>query len=162
VQHGAGERSDCIWIAHGPTEADEPVTDSPFSRSEAIRLIRSALVNEIASGHRVFVGFDFATTTMMRKPSCLISRTSPEVARIYENRSQKGRVCPVSDAPRLWKRAGEARIGALCRGNLFYLQVTVGGVDFNSTTHIACRCGVRALCLCDAAENGLGQAGVAE
>ena len=36
-----GRRSDCIWIAHGPTEADEPVTDSPFSRTEAIRLIRS-------------------------------------------------------------------------------------------------------------------------
>ena len=55
-----GRRSDCIWIAHGPTEADEPVTDSPFSRTEAIRLIRSVLLKEIASGHRVFVGFDFA------------------------------------------------------------------------------------------------------
>jgi hypothetical protein len=55
-----GRRSDCIWIAHGPTEAAEPVTDSPFSRTEAIRLIRSALLKEIASGHRVFLGFDFA------------------------------------------------------------------------------------------------------
>jgi precorrin-8X/cobalt-precorrin-8 methylmutase len=55
-----GRRSDCIWIAHGPTEANEPVTDSPFSRTEAIRLIRSVLLKEIASGHRVFVGFDFA------------------------------------------------------------------------------------------------------
>jgi len=53
-------RSDCIWIAHGPTEADEPVTDSPFSRTEGIRLIRSVLLKEIASGHRIFVGFDFA------------------------------------------------------------------------------------------------------
>jgi precorrin-8X/cobalt-precorrin-8 methylmutase len=55
-----GRHSDCIWIAHGATEADEPVTDSPFSRTEAIRLIRSVLLKEIASGLRVFVGFDFA------------------------------------------------------------------------------------------------------
>jgi hypothetical protein len=55
-----GRRSDCIWIAHGPTEADEPVTHSPFSRTEAIRLIRSVLLDEIASGHRIFLGFDFA------------------------------------------------------------------------------------------------------
>jgi precorrin-8X/cobalt-precorrin-8 methylmutase len=55
-----GRRSDCIWIAHGPTEADEPVTDSPFSRTEAICLIRSVLLKEIAFGHRVFVGFDSA------------------------------------------------------------------------------------------------------
>ena len=30
-----GRRSDCIGIAHGPTEADGPLTDSPFSRTEA-------------------------------------------------------------------------------------------------------------------------------
>src|SRR5207302_5660979 len=55
-----GRRSGCIWIARGPTDADEPVSDSPFSRTEAIRLIRSVLLKEIASSVRVFVGFDFA------------------------------------------------------------------------------------------------------
>jgi hypothetical protein len=55
-----GRRSDCIWIAHGPTEADEPGTDSPFSRTEVIRLIRSMLLKETAAGNRVLVGFDFA------------------------------------------------------------------------------------------------------
>jgi hypothetical protein len=39
-----GRRSDCIWIAHGRTEADEPVTDSPFSRTEAIQLSAKAAV----------------------------------------------------------------------------------------------------------------------
>jgi hypothetical protein len=60
-----GRRSDCIWIAHGRTEADEPVTDSPFSRTEAIRLIRSILLKEIASGHRVYGShFDTISTSL--------------------------------------------------------------------------------------------------
>ena len=41
-----GGRPDTIWIAYGRTGADEPLTDSPFSRTEAVRLIHSLLVNE--------------------------------------------------------------------------------------------------------------------
>jgi precorrin-8X/cobalt-precorrin-8 methylmutase len=55
-----GGRSDTIWIAHGPTIADAPLTDSPFSRTEAIHLIHSLLVNEIESKRRVLLCFDFA------------------------------------------------------------------------------------------------------
>jgi len=55
-----GGRSDTIWIAHGPTIADAPLTDSPFSRTEAIHLIHSLLVNEIESERRVLLCFDFA------------------------------------------------------------------------------------------------------
>lgn len=55
-----GGRSDTIWIAYGATIADAPLTDSPFSRTEAVRLIRSLLVNEIESNLRVLVCFDFA------------------------------------------------------------------------------------------------------
>jgi precorrin-8X/cobalt-precorrin-8 methylmutase len=55
-----GRRSDSIWVAHGSTTEDAPLTDSPFSRTEAIRLIRSLLVKEIAARKRVLVGFDFA------------------------------------------------------------------------------------------------------
>jgi precorrin-8X/cobalt-precorrin-8 methylmutase len=55
-----GGRSDTIWIAHGPILADVPLTDSPFSRTEAVRLIHSLLLNEIESKRRVLVCFDFA------------------------------------------------------------------------------------------------------
>jgi hypothetical protein len=55
-----GGRSDTIWIAHGPINADVPVTNSPFSRSEAVQLIHSLLVNQIESKRRVLVSFDFA------------------------------------------------------------------------------------------------------
>ena len=55
-----GGRSDTIWIAHGRIDADAPLTDSPISRTEAVRLIHSLLVNEIASNLRVLVCFDFA------------------------------------------------------------------------------------------------------
>jgi hypothetical protein len=55
-----GGRSDTIWIAHGPILADVPLTDSRFSRTEAIRLIHSLLLNEIESSRRVLVCFDFA------------------------------------------------------------------------------------------------------
>jgi hypothetical protein len=55
-----GGRSDTIWIAHGPTIADAPLTDSPFSRTEAIHLIHSLLVNEIESKRSVLLCFDFA------------------------------------------------------------------------------------------------------
>jgi hypothetical protein len=55
-----GGRPDTIWIAHGPITADAPLTDSPFSRTEAVRLIHSLLVDEIQSKRRVLVSFDFA------------------------------------------------------------------------------------------------------
>jgi hypothetical protein len=55
-----GGRSDSIWIAHGPITADGPLTDSPYSRTEAIRLIHSLLVNQIRSKRRVLLCFDFA------------------------------------------------------------------------------------------------------
>jgi precorrin-8X/cobalt-precorrin-8 methylmutase len=55
-----GQRSDTIWVAHGSATEDAPLTDSPFSRTEAIRLIRSLLLKEIAARKRVLVGFDFA------------------------------------------------------------------------------------------------------
>src|SRR5437879_13403471 len=55
-----GGRSDTIWIAHGPTIADAPLADSPFSRTEAVRLIHSLLLREIESKRRVLVCFDFA------------------------------------------------------------------------------------------------------
>jgi hypothetical protein len=55
-----GGRLDAIWIAHGSRIADAPLTDSPFSRTEAVRLIHSLLVNEIKSKRRVLVSFDFA------------------------------------------------------------------------------------------------------
>jgi hypothetical protein len=55
-----GGHSDTIWIAHGPRIADEPLTGSPFSRTEAVRLIHSLLVDEVESKRRVLVSFDFA------------------------------------------------------------------------------------------------------
>jgi hypothetical protein len=53
-------RQDAIWIAHGHTEDDSPLTESPPSRTEAIELIHSLLQEWVASGSRVLVGFDFA------------------------------------------------------------------------------------------------------
>ena len=55
-----GGRSDTIWIAHGSTTDDAPITDSPFSRTEAIQLIKSLLLREIGANRRVLVCFDFA------------------------------------------------------------------------------------------------------
>jgi hypothetical protein len=55
-----GGRSDTIWIAHGPINAESPVTNSPFSRTEAVRLIHSLLVSENETKRRVLVSFDFA------------------------------------------------------------------------------------------------------
>lgn len=55
-----GGRSDSIWIAHGPISADGPLTDSPYSRTEAIRLIHSLLTSQIRSRRRVLLCFDFA------------------------------------------------------------------------------------------------------
>jgi hypothetical protein len=55
-----GGRPDTIWIAYGRTGADDPLTDSPFSRTEAVRLIHSLLVNEIESRRRVLLCVDFA------------------------------------------------------------------------------------------------------
>jgi hypothetical protein len=53
-------RPDTIWVAHGPISADTPLTDSPFSRTEAVRLIHSLLVSEIELNRHVLVCFDFA------------------------------------------------------------------------------------------------------
>ena len=55
-----GGRADTIWVAHGPTIEDAPLTDSPHSRTEAVRLIHALLVREIESKRRVLVCFDFA------------------------------------------------------------------------------------------------------
>jgi hypothetical protein len=55
-----GARADTIWIAHGPITADTPLTDSPFSRTEAIRSIHSLLLKETGSRRRVLLCFDFA------------------------------------------------------------------------------------------------------
>jgi len=53
-------RPDCIWIAQGPTTADDPVTDSFFSRTEAIQAIRALLAKEVKAKRRVLICFDFA------------------------------------------------------------------------------------------------------
>jgi hypothetical protein len=55
-----GGCSDTIWIAHGPRNADGPLTRSPHSRTEAIELIHSLLEKEIRSKRRILVCFDFA------------------------------------------------------------------------------------------------------
>jgi hypothetical protein len=56
----SGGRSDAIWIAHGARTADTPVTLSPHSRTDAIRLIEPILQNVISSNQRVLLCFDFA------------------------------------------------------------------------------------------------------
>jgi precorrin-8X/cobalt-precorrin-8 methylmutase len=70
-----GGRSDAIWIAHGPITADAPVTDSPFSRTEAIRLIHSLLVTEVGSKRRVLTCFDFAYGYPVDFPAALQAAT---------------------------------------------------------------------------------------
>ena len=55
-----GGRPDAIWVAHAPITTDAPLTESPRSRTEAIRLIHSLLVKEIESKRRVLLCFDFA------------------------------------------------------------------------------------------------------
>ena len=55
-----GGRSDAIWIAHGPRTAATPLTHSPHSRTEAIRLIEPILEKAISSNKRVLLCFDFA------------------------------------------------------------------------------------------------------
>jgi len=70
-----GRRADTIWIAHGPITADNPITDSPFSRTEAILLIHSLLVREIGSRHRVLLCFDFAYGYPVDFPAALQAAT---------------------------------------------------------------------------------------
>ena len=53
-------RRDAIWIAYGGIEDDSPQTESPPSRSEAVQLIRSLLLERITVRSRVLVCFDFA------------------------------------------------------------------------------------------------------
>ncbi len=55
-----GDRSDAIWIAHGPVTADTPLTHSPYSRTEAIHLIEPILEKAISSSQHVLLCFDFA------------------------------------------------------------------------------------------------------
>ena len=59
---GASRRGgrDTIWIAHGPRTADVPLTCNPCSRTEAVHLIRSLLLEEVSSKRRVLLCFDFA------------------------------------------------------------------------------------------------------
>jgi hypothetical protein len=53
-------RRDPIWIAYGGIEDVSPQTESPPSRSEAVQLIRSLLLERITVRSRVLVCFDFA------------------------------------------------------------------------------------------------------
>lgn len=55
-----GMRPDTIWIAHGSINAEDPVTDSPFSRTEAIELIHRLLEEQLNTSLRTLVCFDFA------------------------------------------------------------------------------------------------------
>jgi hypothetical protein len=55
-----GMRADSIWIASGSIEDESPKTLSPFSRSEAIRLVRELLHAQLRDGHRALLCFDFA------------------------------------------------------------------------------------------------------
>src|SRR5436189_1139509 len=59
---GASRRGgrDTIWIAHGPRIADVPLTYNPYSRTEAVHLIRSLLLEEVNSKRRVLLCCDFA------------------------------------------------------------------------------------------------------
>jgi len=54
------DREDCIWVAHGPARADEPTTESPPSRTEAVNIIRSLLETVVGAGGRALVCADFA------------------------------------------------------------------------------------------------------
>jgi hypothetical protein len=55
-----GMRADTIWTAYGGIEAENPKTDSPFSRTEAIHLIHSLLNEQSRKLLRVLLCFDFA------------------------------------------------------------------------------------------------------
>ena len=55
-----GMRADTIWTAYGGIEAENPKTDSLFSRTEAIHLIRSLLDEQSRKMLRVLLCFDFA------------------------------------------------------------------------------------------------------
>jgi len=55
-----GLRVDSIWIAFGRNQDAGPKTLSPFSRSEAIQLVRELLDAQSANGHRTLVCFDLA------------------------------------------------------------------------------------------------------
>jgi hypothetical protein len=55
-----GMRADTIWTAYGGIEAENPKTDSPFSRTEAIHLIRSLLDEQSRKMLRILLCFDFA------------------------------------------------------------------------------------------------------
>jgi hypothetical protein len=66
-----GRRADTIWIAHGPITADTPLTESPFSRTEAIHLIHSLLLKETGTRRRVLLCFDFAYGYPMDFPAAL-------------------------------------------------------------------------------------------
>jgi hypothetical protein len=61
---GAGRRRgncpDSIWIAHGDIEDESPETVSPFSRTEAVQLIRELLLAQTVRRNRVLLCFDFA------------------------------------------------------------------------------------------------------
>jgi hypothetical protein len=49
-----------IWIAFGSVEDESPKTLSPFSRSEAIHLVRELLHTQSSEGRRTLLCFDFA------------------------------------------------------------------------------------------------------
>src|SRR5580700_9594051 len=55
-----GMRADSSWIAFGSVEDESPKTLSPFSRSEAIDLVRKLLHTQLSEEHRTLVCFDFA------------------------------------------------------------------------------------------------------
>ena len=48
-------RRDAIWIAYGGIEDDSPQTESPPSRSEAVELIRSLMLEQPGSGWPILV-----------------------------------------------------------------------------------------------------------
>ena len=54
-----GMRADSIWIAFGSVKDESPKTLSPFSRSEAIHLVRKLLNTQLSEGRRTLVCFDF-------------------------------------------------------------------------------------------------------
>jgi hypothetical protein len=56
----AGNRPDSIWIAFGGIEDEDPETASPFSRTEAVQIIRELLLTQMGKGHRVLLCFDLA------------------------------------------------------------------------------------------------------
>ena len=55
-----GMRTNSIWIAFGNAEDETPETVSPFSRSEAVQLVRELLRTQLSEERRTLVCFDFA------------------------------------------------------------------------------------------------------